>query len=332
MDLNTSDDKTLDSSTSETPDVATGVDQTTTVAAAASSDATGEDQPLDTLSIVRDVVGLKDAAGADQASPATGQDDGLTTDAKDEKKEPDDEDFSDVPFSKHPRFKQLIKQRNEFRRDATEYQNVQNFMDKNGIAAEEAAEGFVIMGLMRTDPAAAWERLKPHVQQLLVAAGEVLPDDLAQRVQRGEMPAEAAHEVSRSRAQVQSVQARQSFQEQQAERQRQTEMVGSLVNAATTWEADRRAKDPNFEAKMLPLQKELAFIQMREGKPTTPDGVLDQLKRAYTSVTPAPAPAVPTPQRRPIARNPMSGQFSGNAQPKPETTLDIIRANRGTGG
>lgn len=291
------------------------------VNSAESSDAQGVATD-DTLSIVRNVVDDSQTdAGA--ASPAEGDEvEGQSADDPNST-DKDDEDYSDVPFHKHPRFQHLLKKSKTYEADATRYQNVQNFMDHHGISAEEAADGFLVMGLLKTDPIAAWERLKPVVQQLLIATGEVLPEDLKQRVQAGELTAEAAHEVSKARATVQTVQTTQTFHQQQGERKRAVELHQSLIGTAEGWEQDRQKKDPNYEAKKLPLMKELAFIQSREGKPNTPQGVKDQLDRAYKAVVPAPV-AQPNPQRK---QKPLSsaGGIVTNAQPKPETTLDIIR-------
>lgn len=280
-----------------------------------------------TLSIVRDVVGEK--APAEEGSSPEGQEAEVTAGTEAPEKEKDDENYSDVPFAKHPRFKKLLQERNTFKNDAVQYQNVLRFMDTNGISAEEAAEGFVIMAAMRNNPAQAWEMLKPYVQNLAIAAGEVLPQELVERVNAGEMSQAAAIEYSRTQAKLKSVETNQSFREQQEQRMREQAKAQAIYETAQSWEADRRAKDPNFEAKLVPLQKELAFIQMREGKPETPEGVRDQLKRAYAAVVP-PAPPVPTaPARQRVAPRPsMSGQGNSSAAAKPQTTLEIIRANR----
>ncbi|MBI2240299.1 MAG: hypothetical protein HYU59_05785 [Magnetospirillum gryphiswaldense] len=291
-----------------------------------SSDATGDNEADDLLSVVRDVVD-ESRADASAASPAEGSEGGQQPgDAP--KNEPDDENYSDVPFHKHPRFQHLLRKSKTYEADAVRYRNVQGFLDQNGLAAEEAADALVIAGLLKTNPAEAWSRLKPVVQSLLQAAGEVLPQDLAQRVQNGEMSQEAALEVSRSRAQVQSVQARQTFEQQRAERTQSQQRAQALYETAATWEADRRAKDPNFDAKMPLLEDALAGMQRREGVPNTPEGVRDQLKRAYDAVNARYAPPQPQRQPRPAVRPVSGGAVAGNAQPKPKNMLDIVRANR----
>lgn len=288
-----------------------------------SSGATGDNEADDLLSVVRDVVD-ESRGDASTASPAEGNEDGQPPGGA-SGKEPDDENYSDVPFHKHPRFQHILRKTKAYETDATRYRNVQNFLDQNGLAAEEAADALVIAGLLKTNPAEAWNQLKPIVQSLLQAAGEVLPQDLAQRVQTGEMSQEAALEVSRSRAQVQSVQARQSFEQQRAERTQSRQRAQALYETAATWEVDRRAKDPNFDAKMPLLEDALAGMQRREGIPGTPEGVRDQLKRAYDAVNARYAP----PQQLQRQQRPVSGgTVAGNAQPRPQSMLDIVRANR----
>lgn len=280
---------------------------------------------VSTLSIVRDVVDARKDPTKEGSSPEGDKvEDTPKPDA--ETKEPDNENYSDVPFAKHPRFQELLRKVKANENDAMQYRNVQTFMDNNGISAEEAAEGFQIMALMRSNPAAAWEMLKPYAQNLAIAAGEVLPQELIARVQAGEMSQAAALEYSRTQAKLKSVETHQSFREQQEQRFREQQQASSLRDAAARWEAERRARDPNFEAKLEPIMKEAYFLQRTEGMPTTAQGVEDQLKRAYAKVVPA-APAVQATQRPKMPVRPtMTGQGNAQTQAKPKTTMDIIDA------
>ena len=166
-----------------------------------------------------------------------------------------------------------------------------------------------------------------------MAAGEVLPDDLRQKVQAGEMSQEAALQVSRANAAVSATHARTSFQQQQRERQEQTAAGAALTGAAATWEDNRRQKDPNFESKLPSLQKEILFLQHSEGKPTTPQGVVAQLQKAYKAVNDAlPQVRQPAPQqqKKPAIRPVNGGQVAGGQKPENLSVLDIVRANRAT--
>lgn len=275
----------------------------------------------DALSVVRDVVDQRQAETA--ASSAT-EEDGQTTDGTNTQ-EMDNEGFADVPFNKHPRFQELLRQRNDFKVDAERYQNVQGFLDQNGLAADEAANLLLIGGLMKTNPAEAWRMMRPTVQRILIAAGEVLPDDLKQLVDGGEMSAAAALEVSRSRAQSQSYTAQRQFDQQRDQQHRQNENVAAINKTISTWELGRRQRDPNFEAKLPAIQKEIAWLQATEGKPNTPEGVQAQLNKAYEAV--ASVSATPAVNRQKPAIRPINGgQANGNVRPSSGSTLDIIKA------
>jgi len=274
------------------------------------------------LSIVRDVVGKKTDTEA-AASSAEGEDAAPKAGSA-PTKEPDNENFSDVPFHKHKRFQELLSAKKSFETDAQRYRNVQTFIDEQGLSAEEAADLLVIGGLMKTNPAAAWERMKPVVQKVAAAAGEVLPDELKQMVANGEMTREAALEVSRSRARLQSVEARTQFDQQRAQQRAQVEAVSAIQTTVASWEADRKIRDPNFDAKMPAIEREVAWLMTKEGRPNSPEGVRAQLQKAYDTVSAAFKAPVPT-RQKPAIVPVVGGQKTGNVRPEIESTQDVIK-------
>lgn len=296
-----------------------------------SSDA-ADDAKETTASVVRNVVDEREEAPKAAGSSPEGEEE-LEDASATAPKEPDNVDYADVPFHKHPRFQQLLRAKKDAEVDAVRYRNVETFLERSGLAADEAADGLEVLGLAKTDPVSAWERVKPWVEKLAIAAGAIMPPDLQQRVQAGELTREAAIELSHSRAKVNSYTAKQQFDQQQAERRQQTEYQSSIIGAATNWEAERKLKDPNFDAKVVSLQKEIAYLHATEGRPTTPQGVVDQCNRAYKAVNTAfraTAPA-PAPQRRPAVAPITGGQAAAPATAAPRSTLDIIRMNRRSG-
>jgi hypothetical protein len=328
-DLDDIQDMDVESSTTSALDVAADAGKPVDAADANSSIATDEIE-ADTLSVVRDVVDQREAEPAETASSAEGEEVGQDAGGK-PSKVADNENYSDVPFNAHPRFQQLIRERNSLREDAGRYRNVQNYLDANGLSAPEAADGLEIMGLMKTDPTAAWAKLKPMVQNLLVAAGEILPQDLAQRVQKNELTRDGALEISRARASEKALKFRTEFQHTQAQRRGATEVQNSIVSTVDQWEADRRLKDPNFGAKFPRIQEKIAFLHATEGVPDSVDGVKAQLKRAYDAVNKelsAQVPQARSQQRKPAVNMVRGGQVAGNARPEPKSTLDIVRAGR----
>lgn len=332
--LSSSDDVTLDDATENQQldngqqDGATGAD---------SSDAHGDNAAQDTLGIVRDVVTGREPA---TASPADGSEQQGTEQAGAEDKGEGD-DYADVPFNKHPRFKHLIKvrdglktERDAFKEDAGRYQNVQRFMDENGINAKETASAFQFMAAFRRGQfVEAWEMIKPTVQELLVRAGEVLPQDLKDEVQSGVITQERAQELARERAKTKSLETGRTFDQQMRDRQQNQAQSQALHNSAVVWARDRAKRDPQFDAKQPLLMKEVAWLISQEGKPDTPEGVKAQLEKAYKAVVlPATARVAANGKAAPKVgdgvakpRPTAAGGASGTARPAPQSTLDIIR-------
>jgi hypothetical protein len=277
----------------------------------------------DPYQIVRDVVAKRKEPAASSATVEV--EPAQRADRQPAAKEPDNESYSDVPFNKHPRFQALLHERNEFKTDAVRYRNVQGFLDNQGLSAEEAADMLIIGGLMKVNPLEAWKRMQPTLKKLLVAAGEVLPDDLKGLVTEGQMSKEAALEVSRARAATQAVEFQRSFDQQQAERRALSDKRMLRVNAAQSWEDDRRRRDPNFDAKLPDILKEVVWLQSQEGVPEEPQKVQDQLRRAYETVNKS-RPAARAPARRPAMTPVNGGQVAGDARPQPKNTMEIIQA------
>jgi hypothetical protein len=319
----------MDSST-VSEDAAVEVSQEVEAAAAESSTATDETE-VDTLSIVRDVVGDEKSEETEAASSAEGEEAGDQTVDGQDSQEPDPDDYSDVPFHKHPRFKQLIGERDSLRGESVEYRKITTYLDQNGLSLQEAAEGLEVMALMKLDPEKAWAALEPRVKTLLEATGRVLPQDLAERVKKQEITREFAMELSRERAGRKALEARQNFEREHGQRQQQTEAQTAVVSTVTTWERDRELKDPDFAAKRPRVMEKLAFLHATEGRPNSVDGVKAQLKRAYDAVNKEIGTVIPVtrpaPQRKPI-RPVTGGQVAGNAQPAgngPKSTMDVIK-------
>jgi hypothetical protein len=307
-------------------------------ASAEPSAATEDETPTDTLSIVRDVVDGKETS--EEPAPSAEGEEGAEegADGTEPPAEQDDEDFSDVPFNKHPRFQHVIRELKRERVDGQRYRNVSAFLEANNLTDKEAADIMAIAGLAKTNPVKAWADVKDWVGSLLVAAGEILPKDLAERVGKNELTRDAALELSRNRAALAARDAVDKFQQQRRERQQATEQGQTLRDTADDWLARRAIKDPNFATKEARLGEKVAFLQRTEGVPNTPDGVKAQLNKAYAAVNrelgikPAPsaAPAAPAPAaRRPAITPVRGGQVSADARPAAPSggrrTVDVIK-------
>lgn len=311
------------------PESSAGVEQgDTSQTSPAESPAATDEAEKGTLDVVRDAI---DKSKPDEAaeSSAAGDEAG---------EEPGDKALTEseeaaLPYYKDPRFQRVIKERQRWKHtaqanegDAKLYRNVQSFLSQQGISAEEAADALTLAALVKSNPVEAWKRLQPVAQQLAISAGLVLPADLKQRVDKQEITREVALEISKARATATAVETSRSFEQQQRERTQQTELQNSLYARANEWEAHRRARDPNFDAKLPRLREKIAYLHATEGKPNTPEGVTEQLKRAYQAVNAEIPAAMPNPQaqRRPAVRPVNGGQVAGQQRPAANSTLDVI--------
>lgn len=287
------------------------------------------DEPKDMLSVVRDVVSKPE----DTAPSAEGDAEEDQTAAGETEPEaetqPDDTNFSDVPFNKHPRFQQLLRKSKENEADAGQYRVVQTFLKENNLSPDEAADGLHIMALMKSDPAKALEMLKPRLKQLLESTGETLPADLRQRVQSGELPLEAAKEVSRARAVQQHTLERQRQDEQRRQEEAANQHRTVLRDTAASWLQDRALRDPAFQSKEPLMQREIALLQRNEGIPQSPEGVRDQLLRAYQEVNKQARVVAPAPAPKPAVRPVVGGTAPGNPAPAPTSMLEAMKAASG---
>lgn len=325
----------------EAPDSSTeaadAVEDSATIADSSPADEEGDS--LDAGSLVQDVI--EGVVGEREASPAAdSEEQGTETDNVEGQQEADDSDldeesFKNEPFAKHPRFRQLLKQKRELkaqceqlRGSAQRYDNVQNFLNKNEINAEEAASALIIAGQIKSNPAKAWELLQPIVTTLLQQTGQIIPADLQQRVQAGELQSEMASEMSRLRAQAENAQRAQAAERQRATVQRAHNQATMLATTADQWAEERRQRDPHFAAKEPVLKDAVAGIIMAEGRPSTREGVLSVLKRAYETTNARFTPPA-APQQRPAQRTSRvalsSTNTSGSAGAATRSTMDIIK-------
>lgn len=195
-----------------------------------------------------------------------------------------DESFDDVPFHKHPRFKEVIDQRNKYREGAEQYEQITGFLAQNNLSAEEAAQGFQIMALMKNDPAAALEALNPFVQQLGVQSGITMPGDIRSKVEDGYLDEDAGRELSRLRAEAaRERQMREQMQGQQQQQQAQAQLH-NLAATVTDWEERTRASDPDYDLKQDEIDDRVRVLVTERGRPQTPEQAIAMAKEAYDSV------------------------------------------------
>ena len=194
------------------------------------------------------------------------------------------EDFTDVPFHKHPRFKKVLEERNAYKENAQKFDVMQNYLTDNKLSGEEAAKGLEIMALMKADPMAALNALKPYVQNLSQAAGIVLPQDIQTRVNDGYLDEDAGREMAVLRANEQRAKAQANQYAQAQQQQAAQQHINSLAETVTAWEQKTRQSDPDFDLKQEEIDDRIRVMVSERGRPNTAQDAIAMAREAYEAV------------------------------------------------
>ncbi len=323
------------------------------VESSATTHTPGDNKPASLLELVTSVVEKTETAqeappatdkAADSANPDAAPSDPKQAnpppsgekDAKGEEAPADEKDgktAEDTRFDKHPRFQELIREKNHlksevetFRTDAEQFRSIAGFMAENELSADEVDEGFAIMAAMKRNPMEALRLLTPKIQSIQRAAGVILPDELAEKVEGGEMSEEAAHELARTRAQLanqerirQSEQAR--FQQAQLAQQAQTAQT-QIAGAIDQWETRIAGSDPDYAAKKAIVfdKIRLAHLQTPARNPQEALAIAEQAYREASDLVKGFAP------RRPEVKLPTTQQTVSTVKAVPKSLADVVRA------
>lgn len=286
---------------------------------AESSNAQDAGKDKDLLSVARKVVPQKPKS-AQGSSP-----DKPEIDSRKSSGPRDPDDFSDVPFHKHPRFQDLISRLDHYKKGASQFQQVRGFLDNYGINDKEAADALMFVALQKTNPVEAWKMARPVIENLLMAAGEILPPDLTQMVQQQKLTREAAMEISRTRAAMRGVQATAQHSQQAFEAARKREFETSVRSAIGAWETDMQTRDPDFGKKQGFVRDRMVALVQQHGFPQSPDQAVAMARQAHKDVTAFLRSAVPP---KPKVTPAVGGRVA--AAPAPagghKTLMDAARA------
>lgn len=302
-----------------------------TAAASSTVDDQDDNQPASLLDVVKTVVqptGPADTSGAEGEEGKTGTEAG--TEGASSEETGDETDDSKLPFHQHPRWKQVVAERNAYREDAEGYRKVTGFMQEHGLSAEDMADAYDISAKLKSgDPQRlqeALEWLEPRVATLKAQLGHVLPEDLQEKVDGGELDEAGAQEIARLRA-------TDSLRTQQAERQRETEATNAterqvrevstaMATAVDEWEKGIKGSDPDYAKKAdLVLAKSQAIVARTGKAPTNAEEAVALAKQAYAEANEVLKAAIP-PKRE---LKPTPRGLSTPATTEPKSLKDAIR-------
>lgn len=250
----------------------------------------------------------------------------------------DDDEGIPQEFHNHPRWKKLQTQRDEARKELTElkrqvgavsqdaedFRTLSTFMDTHDIAAEEVAETLQWLALRNSDPVAFYKKFSDLKAEMDLQFGAVLPQDLQDRVNAGEITEDDAKRIVQAEAQTKMSQAQsQRITERQQNQNRQSQLAQLrtiMKNTVNDWEKQQMAKDPDYKAKQPFVVDAIRSLAMQYGPPRNAQEALKYAEIAYSEVTKRMTSALP--QKKPVSPSPQgSKQVQIVAQPKNATDI-----------
>jgi hypothetical protein len=268
-----------------------------------------------------------EGAEAEPASPA------------EESPELSEEDLAKLPFGKHPRFKQVIGERNEARQKlqeleakaseleapAEQFRRIDAFLVDSRIENEEFVRLMQVGRLIKNDPEAALKVLYQVVGEVRESIGDVLPQDLRNEIEEGRISEDRARELSRTRAA--QARATEAAERAEAERRRGEETTqtqvqqGRIINAVAVWETEVKLKDPDYARKESFVADRVAALNGQLGMPKTPEQAVERARLAHREISEQMRALLPKkPELKPT---PPSGSSSSTA-PAPRSLRDAV--------
>lgn len=235
------------------------------------------------------------------------------------------------PFHEHPRWKEMVGERDQYREQAEilqpkaeVYDQIIHQLDEAGITDEEFNSGLHIMGLMKTDPAAALEALKPYFQNLQQFTGDLLSPELQEAVDAGEMTEERAREFQRVQAQNTFTQQRQEASVEERDRQAAESHRSAIAQAADNWFNDKASTDPDWPLKEALVEAYAARALKANGGPPKDtagvkammDGVMKEVDDHLKKLRPD--------GPKPTPRSPDMGAASPDTRSTPTNPLEVV--------
>jgi hypothetical protein len=319
------------------------VDESSPVEEEVSSSDTTEEVAEETETSLMDVV--QDAMPKEEEEVAEAEEttsEEIKSETEIEEPVADPDDWSDVPFNKHPRFRKLIAEKNELKKlseqyqgDSVQYGKIADFIAENNLTAEDAAEGFRLMAQLRNDPEEAYNLLQGHLNSIGELTGKTLPEDIQGRLDDGFLDEDGAKELSQARANLQREQTlREKSQKQSQVADKQTRQNKAqaqrqhLTKVVQDWEATTKNSDPDFSLKQDEINDRVAALVNERGRPVTSQEVLSIANDAYVTVNQRYKSRIPS--RQPI-RTSTGGKLGGTPKAEPATLREAIVNAMSTG-
>ena len=238
------------------------------------------------------------------------------------------EDYKDVPFNKHPRFRKLVAEKNELKEtaerlqnDSEQYAKITDFIDKNNLTAKDSVEGFKIMAAIRNNPELAYKMLGHHLGNVSRVTGRSLPKDIKAKLDDGFLDEDAAKELSQTRAKLAREQNLRKADHARGIKQQSINQSEMLSSALQTWGETTLAKDVDFSLKQPEFNDRVVALVNERGQPQTQAEVLSLVEDAYETVNERFKARLPQPS---AMKTTTGGKLSGTPVVEPVSLRDAI--------
>lgn len=231
-----------------------------------------------------------------------------------------------VPFHNHPRWKEMLSERDALKPKADQYEKITTFMQNAGLSSQEMADGMHVMAMMKTNPVEAYKALQGYITKIAPLAGEVLPEDLKREVDDGFINEDRAKELARLKAEREFSSARNVELQQRIEAEANASRGREMHDAVAQWEITEKAKDPDWSVKQEMVLDRVKVMLMTE-RPSNPSEATELARRALADVNARLRPAL---SRNTTLRSPTSSLSSANTRPKPSSLEDLVRLGLNT--
>ena len=243
--------------------------------------------------------------------------------------ESEQEVLDNVPLHLQPRFKEVIAEKNEYKKGHEQYVKIQNSLRDMKLSAEETAQGLSIMGLMKSNPQAALEALQPIISSLQQVTGQIIPDDIQQKIEDGYMDEDVGKELARTRADVQLQRNANQQMLNEQEQMNAQDQINIIAQSVTNWEENVRQTDPDFELKQDEVDDRVSALVRERGRPNNSEDAVALAQEAYETVTKRHQGRMGV--KRPI-RSLSGGKLGGSPTPEPKSLMEAVQNAMAAGG
>jgi len=224
------------------------------------------------------------------------------------------------------RIEQLLTERDSFKERATHWDQFSAWAKESGLVADELSQSLAIARMVKQSPHEALVALRDVVASLEKATGHVLPEDLADKVERGLIDEETARDlsVSRTRVALTEQQRRQEAEQRtaQADLDSRVQLAQSIGQSVTEYEKSLEQTDPDYQKIKGLVKSKVIELMHEDGVPANAQAAVAQVKKAVAEIKSQLSSVIP--QRKPTRQAP-EGSTHGNSGARPSTSLEAAR-------